>query len=106
MVQNWIFQTNLEAFIAFLAQIAKYPLDKWDYDAIRAGLDGTNVERNAWFDYKFEGKACSFSVQLADDPGSSVLHVRVGGPTDTDDRIELAFFVAQSFTMTPHASVK
>src|SRR5690242_7122843 len=103
-VGRWIFKRNLESFLEILAYVAGCPFEDWDYCAVVAGVEDTNDETNKWFDYQLTGSKRLVSFQVADDPGSSVLHFRIDVPEDAIEMIELAFYVAESNDLTRHSS--
>ena len=105
MVASWIFEQNLEAFLEMLAYIAGCKLNDWDFAAVVAGIPGTNDETGKWFAYEFVGNRRIVKFDIADDPGSSVLHFRVVVPEDAECLVDLAFFVASGNDVTPHNSV-
>jgi len=93
-VQSWIFKYNLRSFLEMLGWIASYSPSDGDLDVISAGVDGTNDEREKWFSYEFKGEKRKIEFQVADDPGSSVLHFRIAAPPDAVELVNLAYFVA------------
>lgn len=85
-----------------LAYIAGCKLNDWDLAAVHAGIPGTNDEQGRWFTYEFAGDHRIVRFDVADDPGSSVLHFRITVPKDAEPLVDLAFFVASGSDIVPH----
>jgi len=94
----WIFDENLRPWLEIVATIVGYNFDGLDWDAIQAGIDATDAERDRWFEYPF-GDA---RVVLARDIGSSVVMARLSGAEDLSDKVELAALIANTYRLVPH----
>lgn len=95
-VENWIFQDNLQFFLEFLAWIAGSRLEEWDFFTVKRGIEGTNCEEDRWFCRAIVGKKRTVSLQIADDPGSSVYAVRIEADQSTAELFSLAIYASQS----------
>lgn len=99
---NWIIDDNLEPWLVVVAGFVGAHFDANDRAAIEGGVDGTDVERDAWFEYAFSGTA-TLNVRLARDPGSSVVFVEAR-PAEPDDalstRIATATGISQAWRLT------
>ena len=104
MVGSWIFKQNLESFLEMLAWIAGHPFADWDYNAIVAGIEGTNGEKEQWFHYELDSSKRRLAFHIADDPGSSVYLFRISAPDDVVPLVELAYFVAEGNDLKRHGS--
>ncbi|WDZ84518.1 hypothetical protein [Micromonospora cathayae] len=79
---RWILTANVRALIESLAALVDYEADDWDWDAIEAGLSGTDAEDpQGWYSYPLVG-TMALRLELANDPGSIVTTVRVHHPPD------------------------
>jgi hypothetical protein len=104
MLRSWIFQENLESFLELLTWIAGCKFNEWDFNAVVAGIEGTNYDLDTWFKYEFEGTKRSVAFEVADDPGSSVYHFRFPAPSGAAELIELSLFAASSNNVRRHNS--
>jgi hypothetical protein len=79
---SWVFTSNVRALVESLATLVDYEVDDWDWDAIEAGLSGTDAEDpQGWYDYPLVGTT-TLRLELANDPGSVVTMVQVHHPPD------------------------
>jgi PKD repeat protein len=79
-VGGWVWDTNVHALVDSLGAVIGYRPDQWDWDAIDSGLQATNSEDpGRWYTYPLVGTA-TLTLELANDPGSSVVTVRVHHP--------------------------
>jgi hypothetical protein len=102
MIASWIFKQNLQPFLHMLAWIAGYDASDFDYNAVEHGIDGTDNEKENWFNYEFIGSKRRIVFKAADDPGSSVLHFRILAPHDANELVELAFIIASEADVQLH----
>jgi hypothetical protein len=96
MEQNWILEGNLKPWLEIVASLCKYDFDQDDQDAISFGIIGTNVEKNQWYDYEFSG-IFRVLLQLAVDPGSSVIFLKVQCSSELTPKIATVTEIASSF---------
>lgn len=99
---DWIIDDNLEPWLAVVAGFVGAQLDADDIAAVDWGLGGTDVERDAWFEYAFAGLE-TLNVRLARDPGSSVLFVeaRAASPDEAlDILVKTATEIFQAWRVT------
>ncbi|KXK59153.1 hypothetical protein AWW66_25855 [Micromonospora rosaria] len=79
---SWILTANVRPLVESLAALVDYRADDWDWNAIAAGLSGTDVEDpQGWYDYPLIGTT-TLRLELANDPGSIVTMVQVHHPPD------------------------
>jgi hypothetical protein len=77
MVSGWILEVNLRPFLTALGWFVGYDFDEDDWTAIHWGIKDTDVEADRWYDYEFAGDELA-AIWLPCDPGSSIVHVRLG----------------------------
>src|SRR5215472_14082940 len=77
-VEGWIFAENLQPFAELLAFLAGYTLydEEYDWVALEYGVKDTDVDAGKWYTYTFAGPH-PLTLHIAQDDGSSVVHVRV-----------------------------
>jgi hypothetical protein len=79
---GWVLTANVRALIESLAALVHYEADDWDWDAIEAGLHGTDADDpQGWYGYPVIGSS-TLRLELANDPGSTVTSVQVHHPAD------------------------
>jgi hypothetical protein len=76
VVEDWIFVDNLEPFCRIVSGYCGYAFDDSDWDAISFGIQGTDVEVRAWFDYPLVGSTTT-QLSIARDPETSVIFVKI-----------------------------
>lgn len=81
-----------------MASLCKYDYGEDDFDAVRFGIMGTDVEKERWFDYEFSG-ADKVLLQIALDPGSSVVFLRVRCLTELLSKISVATKIASYYRL-------
>ena len=99
MEQNWILEENLKPWLEIVASFCEYDFDQNDLDAINFGIVGTDVENNRWFDYEFS-EGFRVLLQMALDPGSSVIFLKVECPSELTPRILTATEIASYYRLT------
>jgi hypothetical protein len=85
----WVLEDNLRPFLTVLGWLVGYTLDPDDWDAIASGVRKTDAEAGCWYDYEFMGKHRA-ALSLGIDPGTSVVHIRVGVPAELESQVQLA----------------
>jgi hypothetical protein len=90
----WVLEDNLRPFLTAVGWIVGYPFDPDDWTAISFGVRETDQEAGRWYAYEFAGRHRAM-LSLARDPGSCVVHVRVGVPSELESQVNLA---AEIFT--------
>ncbi|MFY1616951.1 hypothetical protein [Micromonospora sp. WMMD736] len=76
--RSWVLAANVRPLIESLAALVDYEADAWDWDAIEAGLRGTDADDpHGWYDYPLIGTVATLRVELANDPGSIITTVQV-----------------------------
>ncbi|MEV4785674.1 hypothetical protein AB0K53_09515 [Streptomyces tuirus] len=98
---GWIFAENLRPLCESVAEFSGYGFDDSDWQAIETALPGTDAEKpGGWYDYPLAGRV-PLTLLVAEDPGSSVVFVRLTG--DPDDRtraqIEAALRIFSVYTV-------
>ncbi len=79
---SWVLTANIRPLVESLAALVDYEADDWDWDAIEAGLNGTDAEDpHGWYDYPLAGTTM-LRLELANEPGSNVTMVQVHHPPD------------------------
>lgn len=79
---GWVLTTNVRPLVESLAALIDYEPDDWDWDAIGAGLGGTDADDpHGWYDYPLVGTT-TLRLEMANDPGSIVTTVRVHHESD------------------------
>ena len=63
----WFWSNKLDPILSMLAYLAEYNLWDEEREVIKIGLNGTNDEKNIWFDYLIEGKMYSLGLKFAFD---------------------------------------
>jgi hypothetical protein len=77
IVAGWVWDSNVRPLVDSVAVLVDYRTDEWDWDAVTFGLDGTDSETlDGWYSYPLVGTD-TVTLELANDPGTSVVHVRV-----------------------------
>ncbi|MFF8398277.1 hypothetical protein [Streptomyces sp. NPDC016172] len=86
---GWMFEENLRPFCESVAEFSGYGFDDSDWQAIENALAGTDVEKpGGWYDYPLSGRT-PLTLLVADDPGSSVVFVRLTGEPDDRTRAQI-----------------
>ncbi|MFI5849072.1 hypothetical protein ACIA8B_24350 [Micromonospora chalcea] len=76
--RSCILAANVRPLIESLAALVDYEADGWDWDAIEAGLRGTDADDpHGWYDYPLIGTAATLRLELANDPGSVITTVQI-----------------------------
>lgn len=82
-VSGWIWNTNLDKLVEWVATYVDYRWDDLDDDALVGALDSTDADTpDAWFEYPIVGNP-PVMLALALNEGSTVLSVRITGAFDT-----------------------
>ncbi|MFJ8592815.1 hypothetical protein [Streptomyces sp. NPDC093598] len=98
---GWIFGGNLRPLCESAAEFSGYDFDDSDWQAIENALPGTDVEKpGGWYGYPLSGRV-PLTLLVADDPGSSVVFVRITGEPDdrTRARIKAALHLFGRYTV-------
>ena len=99
MLESWILKRNLKPFIETVSGFVGYGFDTWDWDAIRCGVKGTDIEADRWYAYELLGERL-IKLLLASDPGSSVVFVRVDADKDLEDYAEVAVNIIGTYELS------
>lgn len=84
-----MFEEKLRPFCESVAEFSGYGFDDSDWQAIENALAGTDVEEpGGWYDYPLSGRT-PLTLLVADDPGSSVVFVRLTGEPDDRTRAQI-----------------
>lgn len=94
-MRDWIFEENLVPWLEMTARIAKYELHPAEPQAFVHGLKDTDSEHGRWFEYEFH----AVRLNVARDPGTSLLSVELNLPAALVPRIETVTEVAQSYQL-------
>jgi hypothetical protein len=104
-MNTWIYEDNLRAWLELVAGIVGYKFDELDWDAVRAGVADTDSEAERCYEYPL-GKSGT-RVELAAEPGTSVIAVRTIGATSAiQARFELVTSIAQSYRICPRSDAQ
>ncbi|MBB6418847.1 hypothetical protein [Streptomyces sp. AK010] len=98
---GWIFEESLRPFCETVAEFSGYAFDDADWQAVGNALPDTDVETpDGWYDYPLSGRV-PLTLLVADDPGSSLVFVRItGNPDDrTRAQIEAALHIFSMYTV-------
>ena len=98
MASGRIIDENLRPFCEIVAAYSGAGLDSWDWDAIHLGVKGTDVEKNAWFDYEFVGEH-PIKIRVAYDVGTSVLFVDAMANEEIELKVRVAIDIMQSYRL-------
>jgi hypothetical protein len=102
-VANWIFDENLPVFLVTLGYIVGYQFDPAEVEVIEAGVRESDGDADYWFGYSLPGSVCACDLQLAQDYGSSVIHVRLSLPELQGAQAEVAVYMCQCFYLRAEA---
>lgn len=81
-VVGWIFETNLDKFVEWVATYVNYRWDDLDDGALVGTLDATDADNpEAWFEYPIVGSP-PVTLSVARDWGSAKFSVRITGAFD------------------------
>jgi hypothetical protein len=64
-VEGWIWNENVQPFLALLARYAGYDFDDTDWQAVELGLEATDDEHLRWYSYPLVGSDHRVEVHLA-----------------------------------------
>ena len=95
-LKDWIFEENLRPWLEVLSQIVGYEFDDLDWDAVRGGITGTDVERSLWYEYPLGENS---RVGVAHDPGTAVVMVRASLSAAAAERVKVAILISQSYRL-------
>ena len=99
MIENWIWEKNLEAFVQIVARLAGYSsFDKDDWPVIQNGVRDTDVERGLWYECPLLGDH-PLKLKIARDIGTSVVSLYVEGDTAIEANLGLVIDVCQNFRL-------
>jgi hypothetical protein len=99
MVGNWIFKVNLKPLLETVSKFVGYKFDELDWAAVSTGITNTNDETDEWYEYQLIGKQTVY-VKIADDPGSSVVHVQMQSELVIEAKTEVAIAIFQQYIVT------
>lgn len=78
--EGWIWNENVQPFLALLARYAGYDFDDTDWQAVELGLEATDDEHpDRWYSYPLVGSDHHVKVHLAHAVGGEEVSVRVAG---------------------------
>lgn len=84
-VEGWIWNENVQPFMALLARYAGYDFDGSDWQAVELGLEATDDEHpDRWYSYPLVGSDHHFEVHLAQAVGGNEVSVRVAGTSNSE----------------------
>jgi hypothetical protein len=105
-MDNWVFEDNLEQFIAVLAYLVGYRMYSKEHDwvGIESGLQSTNVDNDRWYSYPFAGTV-PVLLEVSHDPNATeVANVRVRSTPDVTPelkaKLDLLVFVCQEYHLS------
>jgi hypothetical protein len=91
---------NLRPLLEFASSRVGYAFDELDWDAVSVGAGQTDIEADAWFEYRITGHD-AVQVAVADNPGSGVVFVRMAAAGATLTALEAAVMLMQDFVLRP-----
>ncbi|MDN3028363.1 hypothetical protein [Streptomyces sp. S.PB5] len=84
-VEGWIWDENVQPFMALLARYVSYDFDGTDWQVVELGLEATDDEHpDRWYSYPLVGSSHHLDVHLAKAVGGHEVSVRVVGTTDPE----------------------
>ncbi|MFF6778991.1 hypothetical protein ACFY8W_36330 [Streptomyces sp. NPDC012637] len=84
-VEGWIWNENVQPFLALLARYAGYHFNATDRQAVELGLQATDDEHpDRWYSYPLVGSDHHLEVHLAKAVGGDEVSVRVAGTSDPE----------------------
>ena len=96
------FGENLRPFFRFAAEQVDYDFDDLDWGAVVEGLQATDLEADAWFEYPLAGSR-PLEVAVAKDVGSTVVFVRAHGNTAIESKLASAISLMQTYSLRDHS---
>jgi hypothetical protein len=99
MIETWVFRENLDAFLRLDAKIAEYDYSLDDRAAFDVAIVSTDSENDNWLTYEFSTPSCCIPFSCAIDPGTSVVHFRIDGPSHVTPQIQLAVIACTEFNI-------
>ncbi|MGW7545908.1 hypothetical protein ACWGKQ_33095 [Streptomyces sp. NPDC054770] len=83
--EGWIWNENVQLFLALLARYAGYDFDGTDWQAVELGLEATDDEHlECWYSYPLVGSDHHLEVRLAKAVGGDEVSVRVEGTSNPE----------------------
>ncbi len=95
MIADWIFESNLPAFLTVISWIAGYELAPDECAIIIKGAAESDSDRDDWFSWEFGG----IPIELGCDQGSGVVQVRIQSPQALSDQFRLATQIFSTFRL-------
>ncbi|MEU5485728.1 hypothetical protein [Streptomyces mirabilis] len=84
-VEGWIWNENVQPFLALLARYAGYDFDGIDWQAVELGLEATDdAHLDRWYSYPLVGSDHHLEVHLAKAVGGDEVSVRVAGTSNPE----------------------
>ncbi|MER6421126.1 hypothetical protein [Streptomyces sp. NPDC001137] len=84
-VEGWIWNENVQPFLALLARYVNYDFDGTDWQVVELGLEATDDEhRDRWYSYPLVGSDHHLEVHLAKAVGGDEVSVRVAGTSNPE----------------------
>ncbi|MFF5019341.1 hypothetical protein [Streptomyces sp. NPDC001165] len=84
-VRGWIWNENVQPFLAILSRYAGYDFDGTDWQAVELGLEATDDEHpDRWYGYPLVGSDHHIEVHLARAVGGDEVSVRMTGTSDPE----------------------
>jgi hypothetical protein len=96
MVTDWVFDSNLRPFLTVLGWVTGYAFDANDWEAVAHGVRESDAEADRCYEYEFAGRTPA-RLRLGQDPGTSVVHVRVQVPAEVEPQVRVAVSIFQHF---------
>jgi hypothetical protein len=84
-VEGWIWNENVQSFLALLSRYASYDFDGTDWQAVELGLEATDDEHpDLWYSYPLVGSHHRLELHLAQAVGGNEVSVRVTGTSNPE----------------------
>ncbi|MFD3456037.1 hypothetical protein ACFWVC_28140 [Streptomyces sp. NPDC058691] len=84
-VEGWIWNENVQSFLALLGRYASYDFDGTDWQVVELGPEATDEEHlDRWYSYPLAGSDHHLEVHLAKAVGGDEVSVRVAGTSDPE----------------------
>jgi hypothetical protein len=97
-VQDWILEENLRPFFHFAAEQVEYDFNDLDWGAVSHGVQATDAEADAWFEYPLVGPR-PLTIAVAHDPGSAVVLIRTTGDAEVETTLSAVMSLMQSYAL-------
>ncbi|WP_145924313.1 hypothetical protein [Microbulbifer aggregans] len=95
-VSSWVWRSNKDFVLNELARLVSYKISDLDIDAIEFGMEGTDSEIPAYFEYSFCGSE-KLDFAISNESGADTLMVLVSASDHQASTVSLILDLAATY---------